>query len=65
MNDRVFVIRTDHALHERIRKLAYLANTSCSAAIRTLLKQQDEEEQLSVLLRGKKWGVSAPQTTIP
>jgi GTP cyclohydrolase FolE2 len=51
MNDRVFVIRTDHALHERIRKLAYLANTSCSAAIRTLLKQQDEEEQLSVLLR--------------
>jgi hypothetical protein len=50
MNDHVFVIRTDQALHERIRKLAYLANTSRSAAIRKLLNQQDEAEQLSVLL---------------
>ena len=51
MNDHVFVIRTDLELHERIRKLAYLANTSRSAAIRKLLRQQDESEQLSVLLR--------------
>jgi len=50
MNDHVVVIRTDRELHERIRRLAYLANTSRSAAIRKLLNQQDETEQLSVLL---------------
>jgi hypothetical protein len=51
MNDHVLVIRTDQELHERIRKLAYLANTSRSAAIRKLLNHQDEADQLSVLLR--------------
>ena len=51
MNEHIVVVRTNYELHERIRRLAYLANTSRSAAIRKLLSQQDEEEQLSVLLR--------------
>jgi hypothetical protein len=50
MNDYSFVIRTDRILHERIRKLAYLANTSRSAAIRKLLKSQEEDTQLTILL---------------
>jgi len=50
MNEHAFVIRADKDLHERIRRLAYLANTSRSAAIRKLLKSQKEDEQLSVLI---------------
>ena len=49
MNDYTFVIRTDKALREKIRKLAYLANTSRSAAIRKLLSSQEEKAQLLVL----------------
>ncbi len=49
MNDYTFVIRTDKTLHEKIRKLAYLANTSRSAAIRKLLSSQEEKAQLLVL----------------
>ena len=51
MNEYMFVIRTDKDLHDRIRKLAYLANTSRSAAIRKLLQSQNEEEQLIMLNR--------------
>ena len=51
MNEYMFVIRTDKNLHDRIRKLAYLANTSRSAAIRKLLQSQNEEEQLIMLNR--------------
>ena len=50
MNDYIFVIRTDKELHDRIRKLAYLANTSRSAAIRKLLQSQQEEQQLATLV---------------
>jgi len=50
MNEYTFVIRTDRDLHERIRKLAYLANTSRSAAIRKLLNSQSEDEQLATLM---------------
>jgi hypothetical protein len=50
MNEYTLVIRTDRALHDRIRKLAYLANTSRSAAIRKLLNSQKEEEQLALLM---------------
>jgi hypothetical protein len=50
MNDYTFVIRTDRGLHERIRKLAYLANTSRSAAIRKLLNSQEEDAQLHILM---------------
>jgi len=50
MNDYTFVIRTDRGLHEKIRKLAYLANTSRSAAIRKLLNSQEEDAQLHILM---------------
>ena len=50
MNEYTFVIRTDKDLHDRIRKLAYLANTSRSAAIRKLLQSQQEEHQLATLI---------------
>jgi len=50
MNDHTFVIRTDRTLHERIRKLAYMANTSRSAAIRKLLNSQEEKAQLHILM---------------
>ena len=49
MNEYTFVIRTDKDLHDRIRKLAYLANTSRSAAIRKLLQSQGEEQQIAAL----------------
>ena len=51
MNDHTFVIRTDKTLHEKIRKLAYLANTSRSAAIRKLLESQEEDQQIATLFR--------------
>jgi hypothetical protein len=50
MNDHTFVIRTDKNLHEKIRKLAYLANTSRSAAIRKLLSSQEEDQQIAILI---------------
>lgn len=50
MKEYTFVIRTDKDLHDRIRKLAYLANTSRSAAIRKLLLSQQEEQQLATLI---------------
>lgn len=50
MNDYTFVIRTDKDLYDRIRKLAYLANTSRSAAIRKLLQSQEEEQQIATLI---------------
>jgi len=50
MNDHTFVIRTDKTLHEKIRKLAYLANTSRSAAIRKLLESQEEDQQIATLI---------------
>ncbi len=50
MNEYTVVIRTDKDLHDRIRKLAYLANTSRSAAIRKLLSSQREDEQLAMLM---------------
>jgi predicted transcriptional regulator len=50
MNEYTFVIRTDKVLHDRIRKLAYLANTSRSAAIRKLLQSQEEEQQIATLI---------------
>jgi hypothetical protein len=50
MNEYTFVIRTDKDLHDRIRKLAYLANTSRSAAIRKLLQCQEEDQQLTTLI---------------
>ncbi len=50
MNDYTFVIRTDKTLHEKIRKLAYLANTSRSAAIRKLLESQEEDQQIATLI---------------
>ena len=49
MNEYTLVIRTDKDLHDRIRKLAYLANTSRSAAIRKLLQSQEEEQQIAAL----------------
>ena len=54
MNDHTFVIRTDKNLHEKIRKLAYLANTSRSAAIRKLLSSQEEKAPLLGLTSEKK-----------
>lgn len=51
MNNYTVVIRTDRGLHERIRKLAYMANTSRSAAIRKLLNSQEEEAQLRILMK--------------
>lgn len=50
MNEYTFVIRTDKDLYDRIRKLAYLANTSRSAAIRKLLQSQEEELQIAALI---------------
>ena len=50
MNEYTFVIRTDKDLYDRIRKLAYLANTSRSAAIRKLLQSQEEEHQIATLI---------------
>lgn len=50
MNEYTFVIRTDKDLYDRIRKLAYLANTSRSAAIRKLLQSQEEEQQIATLI---------------
>ena len=50
MNEYTFVIRIDKDLYDRIRKLAYLANTSRSAAIRKLLQSQEEEQQIATLI---------------
>ena len=50
MNEYTFEIRTDKELYDRIRKLAYMANTSRSAAIRKLLQSQQEEQQLATLV---------------
>ena len=50
MNEHSFVIRTDKNLREKIRTLAYLANTSRSAAIRKLLSSQEEDQQIAILI---------------
>lgn len=50
MNDYILIARTDRDLHQRIRKLAYLANISRSAVIRKLLQIQSEKEQLEALI---------------
>ena len=59
MNEYTFVIRTDKELHDRIRKLAYMANTSRSAAIRKLLQSQQQEHQLATLIGKKKSAIGA------
>lgn len=50
MNDYILMARADRDLHQRIRKLAYLANISRSAVIRKLLQIQSEKEQLAALI---------------